>query len=87
MTKYKVFSFLSAYIPLPFLDIYSEYKVREYMFDRIAIEYKDLLEDKIPDNYEDPDVRKIVAKASKYTFLNKDGTFILKINIKIFMKN
>ena len=29
----------------------------------------------IPDDYKDPDVRKIVAKASKYTYLNSDGTF------------
>ena len=78
MTKYKNLSILSAYIPLPGFDILSEYKVREYMFDKIAKEYKELLEDKIPDNYKDPDVRKIVAKASKYTYLRKDGTFYPK---------
>ena len=82
LTKYKALSYLSAYIPIPILDIYSEYKVREFMFDRIAKEYKELLEDKIPDNYEDPDVRKIVAKASKYTFLRKDGTFYPKKKYK-----
>jgi len=75
ITKYKRLSFLSSYIPLPFLDIYSDYLVREYMFDKIADKYKELLEEKIPDDYKDPDVRKIVAKASKYTYLNSDGTF------------
>ena len=34
ITKYKVLSFLSSYIPI--LDIYLDYKVREYMFDKIA---------------------------------------------------
>ena len=78
MRKYKNLSFLSAYIPIPIFDILSEYKVREYMFDKIAEEYKELLEDKIPDNYKDPDVKKIVAKASKYTYLREDGTFYPK---------
>ena len=73
--KYIRLSFLSAYIPIPFLDIFSEYQVREYMFDKIAEIYQELLEEKIPDAYQDPDVRKIVAKASKYTYLNSDGTF------------
>ena len=39
------------------------------MFDKIAEIYQELLEEKIPDAYQDPDVRKIVAKASKYTYL------------------
>ena len=73
--KYIRLSFLSAYIPIPFLDIFSEYQVREYMFDKIAEIYQELLEEKIPDAYQDPDVRKIVAKASKYTYLKKDGSF------------
>ena len=88
LLRYKALNFLSAYIPIPGLDIYSEYKVREYMFDKIADIYKYYLEDKIPDNYKDPDVRKIVASASKYIhYLIVMVHFILKKNIKIFMKN
>ena len=73
--KYKTLSFCSALIPIPILDIVTEYKVREFMFDKIAKMYQEFLEDKIPDNYKDPDVRKIVAKASKYTYLDSDGNF------------
>ena len=80
--RYKYLSFLSAYIPFPGLDIYSEYKVREFMYDKIADIYKYFLEDKIPDNYKDPDVRKIVARASKYTLLNSDGSFYPKEKYK-----
>ena len=40
LSKYKTLNFLSAYIPIPGLDIYSEYKVREYMYDKIADIYK-----------------------------------------------
>ena len=82
LSKYKTLNFLSAYIPIPGLDIYSEYKVREYMYDKIADIYKYYLEDKIPDNYKDPDVRKIVARASKYTLLNSDGSFYPKEKYK-----
>ena len=82
LTKYKALNFLSAYIPVPGLDIYSEYKVREYMYDKIADIYKNYLEDKIPDNYKDPDVKKIVARASKYTLLNSDGSFYPKEKYK-----
>ena len=82
LSKYKTLSFLSAYIPIPGVDIYSDYKVREYMFEKIADIYKYYLEDKIPDNYKDPDVRKIVARASKYTFLKKDGSFYPKEKYK-----
>ena len=82
LTKYKALNFLSAYIPVPGLDIYSEYKVREYIYDKIADIYKNYLEDKIPDNYKDPDVKKIVARASKYTLLNSDGSFYPKEKYK-----
>ena len=82
LTKYKALNFFSAYIPVPGLDIYSEYKVREYMYDKIADIYKNYLEDKIPDNYKDPDVKKIVARASKYTLLNSDGSFYPKEKYK-----
>ena len=76
--KYKLCDFFSAFIAIPILDIYADYKIREYMFDKIADIYKDLLVEKIPDNYKDPDVRKIVARASKYTLLRKDGSFTPK---------
>ena len=33
-------------------------------------------------NYKDPDVRKIVARASKYTLLNSDGSFYPKEKYK-----
>jgi len=82
LSKYKALNFLSAYIPIPGLDILAEYKVREYMYDKIADIYKYFLEDKIPDNYKDPDVRKIVARASKYTLLNSDGSFYPKEKYK-----
>ena len=52
------------------------------MYDKIADIYKYYLEDKIPDNYIDPDVRKIVARASKYTLLNSDGSFYPKEKYK-----
>ena len=52
------------------------------MYDKIADIYKYYLEDKIPDNYNDPDVRKIVARASKYTLLNSDGSFYPKEKYK-----
>ena len=52
------------------------------MYDKIADIYKNYLEDKIPDNYKDPDVKKIVARASKYTLLNSDGSFYPKEKYK-----